>query len=78
MVIQDGDKLIGLVHPDYDAAKQMAFNNDDLTNIMEENRKLINAILPAYCRLSSIRIHEEEFAKTPKRSIKRYLYTNAE
>lgn len=78
VVIQDGDKLIGLVHPDYDAAKQMAFNNDDLTNIMEENRKLINAILPAYCRLSSIRIHEEEFAKTPKRSIKRYLYTNAE
>ena len=75
VVIQDGDKLVGLVFPDYDAAKQMGFNNEDLKDIMEQNRKQINTVLPAYCHLSSIEIHEEEFEKTPKRSIKRFLYT---
>ncbi len=75
VVIQDGDKLIGLVHPDYDGAKQMGLAKADLTNVMEENRKQINEILPHYCRLSAIEIHEEEFEKTPKKSIKRFLYT---
>ncbi len=75
VVIQEGEKLVGLVYPDFEAAKQMGLNNADLAKIMDENRKVINEILPAYCRLSDIRIHEEEFAKTPKRSIKRYLYT---
>ncbi len=74
VVIQEGDKLVGLVYPDYDAAKQLGYNNDDLLEIMEENKKLLNAILPAYCRISSVELHDEEFAKTPKRSIKRYLY----
>lgn len=75
VVIQDGDKLIGLVYPDFETAKQLAYSTEDLQNIMEENRKLLNAILPGYCRLAAIELHEEEFAKTPKRSIKRYLYT---
>ena len=74
VVTQDGDRLIGLVYPDYDAAKQMGYNRDNLLEIMEENKKLLNAILPGYCRLSSIELRDEEFAKTPKRSIKRYLY----
>lgn len=74
VVIQDGDKLIGLVYPDEEAAKQMGFSKADLERIMEENRKLLNEDLPAYSRLASIELHEEEFAKTPKRSIKRYLY----
>lgn len=75
VVIQDGDKLIGLVHPDYDTAKTMGLNDSDLKDIMEQNRKTLNTLQPAYCHLSAIRIHEEEFEKTPKRSIKRYLYT---
>jgi len=54
----------------------MGFNNNDLEKIMEENRKLMNDTLPPYSRLTEIRLHDEEFAKTPKRSIKRYLYTN--
>ena len=75
VVIQDEDKLIGLVYPDYDEARQMGFNNQDLQEIMEQNRQQLNASQPAFCRLSSIELREEEFEKTPKRSIKRYLYT---
>ena len=76
IVIQRGDKFIGIVHPDYDEAREMGFNTDDLVNIMEQNRQTLNASLPAYSRLTSIELHEEEFAKTPKKSIKRYLYQN--
>ena len=75
VVIQSGDKLIGLLHPDYDEAKAMGLNDGDLANIMEQNRQDFNAAMPPYARLSEVRVHEEEFEKTPKKSIKRYLYT---
>ena len=74
IVIQKEDKLIGLVYPDFDEAKNLGLSHDDLVKIMEQNKQELNAALPAYCKLSAIRIHEEEFAKTPKKSIKRYLY----
>ena len=74
IVIQKEDKLIGLVFPDFDEAKTIGLSHDDLVKIMEQNRQELNASLPAYSKLSAIRIHEEEFAKTPKKSIKRYLY----
>lgn len=74
IVIQKEDKLIGLVFPDFDEAKNLGLSHDDLVKIMEQNKQELNATLPAYCKLSAIRIHEEEFAKTPKKSIKRYLY----
>ena len=74
VVIQEGDKLIGLIHPDYDEAKNMGFSKEDLENIMEQNRNELNQMQPSYCRLAAIRIYEEEFEKTPKKSIKRYLY----
>ncbi len=77
VVIQKDDKLVGLVHPDYDEARSMGFTNDDLEKIMEQNRQEINKILPAYSKISSIKLHEEEFAKTPKKSIKRFLYQDA-
>ena len=77
IVIQEGDKLVGLVHPDYDEAKTLGFTSEDLSNIMEQNRVELNNLLPAYSKLSSIRLHSEEFAKTPKKSIKRYLYQSA-
>ena len=75
VVIQKGDKLIGLLHPDYDEAKVMGFKPSDIESIMEQNRQDFNAVMPAYARLSAVRIQEEEFEKTPKKSIKRYLYT---
>jgi long-chain acyl-CoA synthetase len=52
----------------------MGFSNDDLVSIMEQNRKELNNALPAYSKLTSIRILNEEFEKTPKKSIKRFLY----
>ena len=73
-LLQKGDKLIGLVHPDYDEAKAMDFNDDDLMSIMEQNRLKLNEQLPPFCKISELRLHEDEFVKTPKKSIKRYLY----
>ena len=74
VVVQDGEKLIGLVFPDFDEANNLGLNNEDLANLMEQNRLELNAILPAYCKLSSIEIHAEEFEKTPNKSIKRFKY----
>ena len=74
LVIQEDEKLVGLVHPDYDEAKSLGLNNTDLEEIMEQNRQELNNLLPSYSRISSIRIFKEEFEKTPKRSIKRFLY----
>lgn len=74
VVVQRGEKLVGLVHPDYDEAATMRLNNADLENIMEQNRQELNASQPPYCRLAAIEIVREEFEKTPKKSIKRYLY----
>ena len=77
VVIQEGEKLVGLVHPDYDEAKNLGLNEEDLQNIMEQNRQELNEILPAYSKLSAIRLRQEEFEKTPKKSIKRFLYQKA-
>jgi long-chain acyl-CoA synthetase len=74
IVIQKGDKLIALVYPDKDEV--VNFSQEELEQIMEQNRKELNNLLPAYSRISAIVLHEEEFAKTPKKSIKRYLYQN--
>ena len=72
--IQEEDRLVGLVHPDLEVAQSMGFTHSDLENIMEQNRKELNNVLPAYSKISSIRIQNEEFEKTPKKSIKRFLY----
>ena len=74
LVVQRGEKLVGLVYPDLEEAKELGLNDADIKNLMEENKKQLNEINPAYCKLSDIEILEEEFVKTPKRSIKRYLY----
>lgn len=74
VVVQRGEKLVGIVHPDYDEVEAMRFSEEDLNNIMEQNRQTLNAEMPVYCKLSAIEIQKEEFEKTPKKSIKRYLY----
>ena len=74
IVVQRHEKLIGLVYPDYEEAGNMGINISDLRNIMEQNRKELNMSLPAYAKLSEIELHDHEFEKTPKKSIKRYLY----
>ena len=77
LILQKGDKLVALVHPDGDEAKAMGFGDDDLQTIMEQNRQQLNQSLPPFCKISEIRLHHEEFIKTPKKSIKRYLYQDA-
>jgi len=75
IVVQRDSKLVALVHPDLDEARSLGFTAEDLEGIMEQNRNGLNQMLPAYEKISEIEIHEQEFAKTPKKSIKRYLYT---
>jgi long-chain acyl-CoA synthetase len=74
LVVQRDTKLVALVHPDLDEAKAMGFTKEDLQGIMEQNRDTLNQMLPAYEKIAEVEIHEEEFEKTPKKSIKRFLY----
>ena len=75
IVVQRDSKIVALVHPDLEEARLMKFTHEDLEGIMEQNRTTLNQTLPAYEKISEIEIYDEEFAKTPKKSIKRYLYT---
>lgn len=77
VVIQENNKLVGLVCPDLDEANSIGLTRSDIEDVMEQNRLQLNNELPAYSKLSAIRLHDEEFEKTPKKSIKRYLYQNA-
>ena len=74
VVVQRDTKLVALVHPDMDAATDLGIRHDALAQLMEQNRIQVNEQLPAYCKLAEIEIHKNEFEKTPKKSIKRYLY----
>ena len=74
LVVQRDDKLVGLVYPDFDEAKTQNLNMEQIKKVMEQNRQTLNETQPAYCKLAAIEIQEEEFEKTPKKSIKRYLY----
>lgn len=74
LVVQRGEKLVGLVFPDYEEAKDLGISEKDVKDMMEQNRKSLNEVLPSYAKLSEIEIHREEFEKTPKKSIKRYIY----
>ncbi|MEG1727915.1 MAG: AMP-binding protein [Bacteroidaceae bacterium] len=78
VVIQKGEKLYGLIYPDYDAARKLGLESEDLVKVMEQNRVELNAALPNYLQLAGIKIYKEEFEKTPKRSIKRFLYKDEE
>ena len=75
IVIQQNDnKLAALIYPDFDEAYAQGMSNKDIEVAMEENRVTLNSELPAYSQISRIKIYPEEFEKTPKKSIKRFLY----
>lgn len=76
LVVQKGEKLVGLVFPDQDEVASLDLSTEELEAIMEQNRRDLNALLPSYCHLSAIKLHDSEFEKTPKKSIKRFLYQN--
>ena len=74
VVVQRDTKLVGLVYPDYEEAKNTGISLSGIEAQMKQNLQDLNLVQPAYCKLSSIEIQEKEFEKTPKKSIKRYMY----
>lgn len=76
VVIERNGKLVGLVYPDYDTVDSTGISHDDLPIIMEQNRTELNKLLAPYEAITQLQLYPTEFEKTPKRSIKRYLYSN--
>lgn len=74
LVLQSGDSLIALVYPDPDDVNRIPLSTQEVALVMEQNRQELNTQLPVFCRLKEIRLHDREFEKTAKKSIKRYLY----
>jgi len=75
LVIAEDNKLIGLIYPDYEIMKRDGISEEQLVKIIEDARKTVNQQVPEFMAVAKVRVHPEEFAKTPKRSIKRFLYT---
>jgi len=75
VVIQEDNKLIALIYPDFETMEKEGIDDKKLKEVMNENKNELNKHFPAYMNISEFRVHKEEFAKTPKKSIKRYLYT---
>ena len=76
LVIEKNGKLIGLVYPDYDTVDSTGVSHNDLPVIMEQNRIELNKLLAPYEAIAALQLYPTEFEKTPKKSIKRYLYNN--
>ena len=74
IVVQREEKLVGLVHPDYNEVMVHGLTDSQLESVMEKNREELNEMLPRYSQISAFLLFPEEFEKTPKRSIKRFLY----
>lgn len=74
LIVQRDNRLEALVHPDYEEAQQLNLTNENISNIMNLNLVDLNELIPAYEHIHAIHILEEEFQKTAKKSIKRYLY----
>jgi long-chain acyl-CoA synthetase len=75
LVVYRDEKLVALIYPDNDTIASGKISPEELSAIMEQHRKEVNASIPTYMSISRFEMHPEEFVKTPKRSIKRYLYT---
>ena len=74
LIIDDGGSLVALIHPDFEAANDQHLDDAAIENIMDDNLETLNAMLPAYSKVKRYKIMDVEFEKTPKRSIKRFLY----
>jgi len=77
IIVQQSGNLVALIYPDFDDAYAHGLRNEDLDRIMEENRVALNSNLPTFSHISKVKIYPEEFEKTPKKSIKRFLYQEA-
>ena len=76
VVVQRNQKLVALVYPDTTPAGKKLQAGRNIFEVMEENRKELNKQIPQYSQVTAIEVVEKEFEKTPKKSIKRFLYTN--
>jgi long-chain acyl-CoA synthetase len=74
LVVHRDEKLVALIYPDTETIAANNISKEELTRILEQHRKEVNASIPAYMAITRFELHPEEFAKTPKRSIKRFLY----
>lgn len=74
LVISEDNKLVALIYPDIENATRQGMTGKEIEELMSQNVKQLNSELPAYSQISKFRLMSEEFEKTPKRSIKRYLY----
>jgi long-chain acyl-CoA synthetase len=76
LVVEQGGKLVALIYPDYEQTTAAGIADAEIARTMEEIRAKINEELPNYAQIAQVKIFPEEFEKTPKRSIKRFLYQN--
>ena len=74
LIVLQKDKLVALIYPDFDDAFAHGMEQSDIEKVMEDNRNELNLQLPAYCQITKVKIHFEEFEKTAKKSIKRFMY----
>lgn len=74
LIVLQCEKLIALIYPDFDDAYAHGLSQTEIEKIMEDNRKELNAQLPAYSQVQKVRLYPEEFEKTAKKSIKRFMY----
>ena len=78
LIVMQGHKLNALIHPNWEEVDKANMPHSDMEKIMQANIDQLNKEIPGHCRISALKIYQEEFEKTPKRSIKRYLYQQAE
>ena len=77
LIVLQQEKLVALIYPDFDDAFAHGLEQTDIEKVMEDNRKELNMQLPAYCQITKVKIYFEEFEKTAKKSIKRFMYQEA-
>ena len=77
LVVDSDGQLAALIYPDLELATKQGIHTDTLSKIMDDNIAALNKDLPAYSQIRKVKLYNEEFEKTPKRSIKRYLYQHA-
>ena len=76
LVVERDGRLVALVYPDYESVDRLGLQGADLTDAMENVRRELNGLLAPYEQIARIQLLPNEFEKTPKRSIKRFLYNS--
>lgn len=78
LIISQGGKLVALIYPDWEQVDKAGIQHSEIEELMQQNIDQLNTEMPTYSKVSCFKLYQEEFEKTPKRSIKRYLYQPAE